>query len=167
MMRYLLRPADHSAVAPIRRIWRAAWPVLILAALAVAGGLLSSGGGVARPVDAHSNASVATAISIVSSGRAGAEFVTGEEIIVRVVFDQAVYSYGIGAGFVPRLAIDIGGTICAATPPAAVPNSATVDFSCTVASTHTDNDGITVARTALYGTLGHRHTPTGATENTY
>ena len=42
-----------------------------------------------------------------------------------------------------------------------------MDFTCTVTNSHYDTDGITVARTALYGTLGHRHTPTGATENTY
>ena len=53
---------------------------------------------------AHANASVATAVSINSTPANGADYRAGESIIVRVVFDQPVYSYGIGAGFVPRRA---------------------------------------------------------------
>ena len=101
-------------------------------------------------------------MSITSTPANGTDYRAGENIVVRVTFDQNIHGYAVlpNSGFDPTLKITIGATDCSATPPTAVPTppGMTLDYTCAVTSSHYDPDGITIARGALTGVLQHRHT---------
>ena len=103
----------------------------------------------ARPAAAHTFTLTANSISINSSAGTDTNYVTGDTITLRVVFNDCINSHINGA-----IGIVIGANTRSATPASATPNSATVDFSYTVIAADEDTDGITVPTNAVSGAWG-------------